>query len=276
MSAAPALAHESSISASDLLTLLECPVCLTRCEYPLMQCKEGHLTCNTCIPLLDSCPICRSPLDMSRNLILQQLAEKVRVECKYHARGCSTKASLSVLKDHEEHCLFRDDYACPLDILSAWQGPLALMTPHLVVVHQLQDLRCTEVVDQHTNQASAFTRLFTVSAASAPFHQRCVLRAFSRDFLVHFRCNMATGTHHNYIDGILTILGTPDQARRFQYQMSASHGRKRSLWSSEVSSVLCVPRLHGDSFHLSAAHVRQLTRNGASDTIDVLVKITKR
>ncbi|KAH7709674.1 E3 ubiquitin-protein ligase SIAH1-like protein [Aphelenchoides avenae] len=213
---------------------------------------------------------------MSRNLVLQQLAEKLRVECRYHARGCAMRARLSGLKDHEEHCLFRDDYACPLDSLCAWQGPLALMTPHLVVVHQLQDLRCTEVADQQANQPSAFTRLFTVNAARAPFHQCYVLRAFSRDFLVHFRSNMVTGPELMYIDGILTILGTPDQARRFQYQMSASHGRKRSLWSSEVSSVLCVPRLQGNSFRLSAAHVRQLTRNHQSDTIDVLVKITKR
>ena len=50
---------------------LECPVCFeTVKSTPIYQCINKHLVCNTCIPKLKKCPICRndSPPVRSRKL----------------------------------------------------------------------------------------------------------------------------------------------------------------------------------------------------------------
>lgn len=43
----------------DLKLNLECPVCSKISLPPIMQCRNGHVTCNICRGKVQSCPMCR-------------------------------------------------------------------------------------------------------------------------------------------------------------------------------------------------------------------------
>ena len=43
----------------DLKANLECPVCARISLPPIMQCRNGHVTCNPCRLKVQSCPVCR-------------------------------------------------------------------------------------------------------------------------------------------------------------------------------------------------------------------------
>ena len=43
----------------DLKSNLECPVCARLSLPPIMQCRNGHVTCNPCRLKVQSCPMCR-------------------------------------------------------------------------------------------------------------------------------------------------------------------------------------------------------------------------
>ena len=43
----------------DLKQNLECPVCTRISLPPIMQCRNGHVTCNQCRLKVQSCPMCR-------------------------------------------------------------------------------------------------------------------------------------------------------------------------------------------------------------------------
>jgi len=66
----------------DIVSCLECPVCLEVCKPPLQvwQCPEGHIICGSCVdrPELRVCPQCRISLtgQLSRNRALEDLARK--------------------------------------------------------------------------------------------------------------------------------------------------------------------------------------------------------
>ena len=49
----------SLILPEDLKANLECPVCARISLPPIMQCRNGHVTCNPCRLKVQSCPMCR-------------------------------------------------------------------------------------------------------------------------------------------------------------------------------------------------------------------------
>ena len=63
----------------ELLTSLECPICMDRIMPPFEQCTNGHVICGVCKPsVLKSsnplCPECRvSLLSLSRNLLMEKV-----------------------------------------------------------------------------------------------------------------------------------------------------------------------------------------------------------
>ena len=60
--------------------LLECPVCIEPLlSVPVHQCINGHVVCNGCIAKLNNCPICRNDSTLIRNLILEEIMEKILV-----------------------------------------------------------------------------------------------------------------------------------------------------------------------------------------------------
>ena len=58
--------HQALVTSSrvtllpeDLKANLECPVCARISLPPIMQCRNGHVTCNPCRLKVQSCPVCR-------------------------------------------------------------------------------------------------------------------------------------------------------------------------------------------------------------------------
>ena len=75
----------------DLKTRLECPVCNKICLPPVMQCRNGHNTCNACRDKVRSCPTCRE-IDIDvRNLFAEQAVSFMTIACEYGMYGCSAE-----------------------------------------------------------------------------------------------------------------------------------------------------------------------------------------
>ena len=64
------------VENEEVLTLLECPVCLDHITPPVKQCVKGHLVCNECFPRLPHCPTCRSAMNQERNLAVEQIGKR--------------------------------------------------------------------------------------------------------------------------------------------------------------------------------------------------------
>ncbi|XP_022257053.1 E3 ubiquitin-protein ligase Siah1-like isoform X2 [Limulus polyphemus] len=64
-------------SASDLVSLFECPVCFEFVLPPILQCQNGHLVCSTCRQKITCCPTCRAPIEIIRNLTLEKVASNI-------------------------------------------------------------------------------------------------------------------------------------------------------------------------------------------------------
>ncbi|XP_022257051.1 E3 ubiquitin-protein ligase Siah1-like isoform X1 [Limulus polyphemus] len=94
-------------SASDLVSLFECPVCFEFVLPPILQCQNGHLVCSTCRQKITCCPTCRAPIGNIRNLAMEKVASTVMFPCKYSASGCNAQLLHTDKQDHEEICEFR-------------------------------------------------------------------------------------------------------------------------------------------------------------------------
>jgi len=61
---------------------LECPVCLEVAEVPIYSCQESHLICNSCMPKLTCCPVCRQSFKGKGVSKRHRYAEKSAAELK--------------------------------------------------------------------------------------------------------------------------------------------------------------------------------------------------
>lgn len=120
----------------DLLSLLECPVCLDHITPPVKQCIKGHLVCSDCFPRLHHCPTCRSAMCDERNLAIEQISRLLQYPCRYHPMGCKEAFPLSKKSAHERDCPFLQ-LKCPFHGQCAFNGSLADVVPHLAQEHQV-------------------------------------------------------------------------------------------------------------------------------------------
>ena len=123
------LSDESLITkmTSEIISNLNCPVCLQICDPPLMSCSNGHFTCSQCISRLSgdtlrrkSCPQCREP-GFIRNLPYEKMAKELlagtELKCPHSGddhNGCQTKYKFGKLTDHLKTCSgLNQKYNCP-------------------------------------------------------------------------------------------------------------------------------------------------------------------
>lgn len=121
---------------SEILEMLECPVCL---EYPRTSpsftCSNGHLICGGCKPGMHRCPTCRDD-KLTVCSFVTRLTERalkdVSVSCKFSHHGCQREELLEGLSEHEEGCPYRDAH-CPAKHRGAcsWYGSLTKMIIHV-------------------------------------------------------------------------------------------------------------------------------------------------
>ena len=94
----------------DLKQNLECPVCTRISLPPIMQCRNGHVTCNPCRLKVQSCPMCREiDIDIRwvihddsdpsvtvlnlffRNLFAEKAVTFMSIPCEYKTHGCTVE-----------------------------------------------------------------------------------------------------------------------------------------------------------------------------------------
>lgn len=105
--------HSSDFSDSDdpelteLLRLIECPVCKDVPNPPIYNCNNGHFTCDSCRSRLISqnCAYCLAEFTRMRNYPLEALVSTPAVKCDFTKFGCSHKRlSLSEYEEHVKKC----------------------------------------------------------------------------------------------------------------------------------------------------------------------------
>lgn len=79
---------------SNILSMIECPVCLEYMGPPIQQCRRGHLVCSSCRAQLVNCPTCRSRFTDLRNLVLERIVEMIKYPCRHDS--CSQMHLLKV------------------------------------------------------------------------------------------------------------------------------------------------------------------------------------
>ena len=112
---------------SEIISNLNCPVCLQICDTPLMSCPNGHFTCSQCISKLTgdtfrrkSCPQCREA-GFIRNLPYEKMAKELlagtELKCPHSGddpSGCQSVYKFGELADHLKICKgLNQKYNCP-------------------------------------------------------------------------------------------------------------------------------------------------------------------
>lgn len=112
---------------SDIITNIQCPVCLQLCEPPLMSCPNGHFTCSTCLSRIygdtlkkKPCPQCREQ-GFIRNLPYEKLAASLlagtELKCPHSSDeigGCCQSYKFGGLNEHLKGCAgLTQKYNCP-------------------------------------------------------------------------------------------------------------------------------------------------------------------
>ncbi len=72
----------------DLKHSLECPVCSRIALPPVMQCRNGHVTCNSCRLKLQNCPMCREVDIDIRNMFAEKAVTYMTIPCEFGQFGC--------------------------------------------------------------------------------------------------------------------------------------------------------------------------------------------
>eukprot|EP01083_Nonionella_stella_P018685 51970_1 len=123
---------------SDLLRILECPICEDAMYAPIFQCNEGHTICGKCIVNINdpkSCPQCRLPLGETRSRVAEDIIQKIPYPCKNSVRGCSHVLLGPERTDHETTCEFMI-FACPcVQADCRWTGIAGEVIDHLSESH---------------------------------------------------------------------------------------------------------------------------------------------
>ena len=73
----------------DLKVKLECPVCSRISLPPIMQCRNGHVTCNNCRMKVQQCPVCRDADIDIRNMFAEKAISYMTIPCEYQPYGCN-------------------------------------------------------------------------------------------------------------------------------------------------------------------------------------------
>jgi len=120
---------------SNLLAILECPVCMVLYKDKVYICCNGHSICGLCFESLPDqrCPHCRVKLGNIRNRIVEKVLETSSLPCVYREYGCSFLGRGDARMSHEEKCMFR-----PIPCLlkrcypsCKWEGTPSMLVEHL-------------------------------------------------------------------------------------------------------------------------------------------------
>lgn len=143
----------------------------------------SHAICSGCRAKVveNKCPTCRVAYEAvdTRCLMLEQVASKHAVPCKFEAEGCAALVDYEHKAGHETGCDFR-----PLTCLKkcGWSGLYSEIIAH--TASSACDVKFTDCREKDVQK-----KLLSVAELSLPTNDSwwtmVLLRAFNRDFLVY-------------------------------------------------------------------------------------------
>ncbi|XP_007533018.1 E3 ubiquitin-protein ligase Siah1-like [Erinaceus europaeus] len=216
----------STLPTTNLVTLFECPVCFDYVLPPIFQCHSGHLVCGHCRPKLTGCPICRGPLGTIRNLAMEKVASSVLFPCKFTSFGCGLTLSPAEKPEHEELCEFRP-YSCPCPgTCCHWQGQLNAVMHHLTSHHRpITTVQGEDVIFLATN-------IHITGAIDWVMMQAC----FGHHFLLILQKMDKYEGYRQYF-AFVQLIGTRNEADKFNYRMELNSPPRRMAWEARVRSI---------------------------------------
>ena len=93
-----------------LQEIFQCTVCYKTPRTTVLQCQNGHITCDKCAEHSSSCPMCREPLDTNKRircLAVEQVIEAVDLEVACKNEGCEFSCPKNCIEIHERECEYR-------------------------------------------------------------------------------------------------------------------------------------------------------------------------
>lgn len=97
------------MATTNNVDILDCPVCYKRLTPPIQTCENGHGVCEDCRKNLTSCGLCRKNFSTGSNTLLNQMVERIPLNCKYGPEGCNQLLRFNTVADHEKICKYKKE-----------------------------------------------------------------------------------------------------------------------------------------------------------------------
>ncbi|KAJ4431003.1 hypothetical protein ANN_19596 [Periplaneta americana] len=123
------MARTAKTIDTNILEELKCPVCMEYMKPPIRMCANAHNFCESCRFRLIKCPLCQSDFLPSRNIALENIAQKMK-PCK--SRTSERTESITEFKKYIEclYCLYVPK-KCSLGGSCNWEGTLRNLKLHI-------------------------------------------------------------------------------------------------------------------------------------------------
>jgi hypothetical protein len=202
-----------NFSVKELAEALECPICcLTPQSTPIYQCENGHMICKVCHDRLTICPSCCQPLGKIRNILAEQLLEKVTKPCRFAIHGCSAKVQLNLQDSHAANCKFRE-VKCPAWWCQTISTPICKMETHLVEKHEYCEIPLTSSPVE-----------FEIILIDRDFERSGDYASYNKSYMKCKDCLLFLKHHRDHEQKLffvwMSIAGTKEQARNFLFKIS--------------------------------------------------------
>ena len=135
----------------DLLSDLECPVCMQYMVPPIKLCTNGHSICSKCRESVQTCPTCRAKFLETRNLVLENIARRQKYPCAYRQNGCLELFSIEHIAKHQDVCAY-GKIKCPFHLhkTCSWRGLKNDLKEHAKAAHRNDFKQGSKVAIEHT------------------------------------------------------------------------------------------------------------------------------
>jgi len=207
----------------DLKSNLECPVCARISLPPIMQCRNGHVTCNPCRLKVQSCPVCREVDIDIRNLFAEKAVTFMTIPCEYKQYGCRVEIQFKDKEIHERSCKYRP-YICPY-IECDHKLAFGAVVDHVSIAHREECRRSDG--PEITASMILIGMYFGGDGAWSPR----VITCFGKTFF-----DVAL-TRDRWLHHWVWLLGEEEEASQFTYEITAFKGNTKYVYGSEVASL---------------------------------------
>jgi len=213
----------SLVLPDDLRQNLECPVCGRISVPPIMQCRNGHVTCNQCRLKVQSCPMCRE-IDIDiRNLFAEKAVTFMSLPCEFRTYGCKVEIKYNDKEQHERTCKYRP-YICPY-IECDHKLAFGAVVDHVSSAHREECRRSDG--PEITASMILIGMYFGGDGAWSPR----VITCFGKTFF-----DVAL-TRDKWLHHWVWLLGEEEEAAHYTYEITAFKGNTKYVYGSEVASL---------------------------------------